>query len=363
MNVYSFHEKMETALILCDGYFGTSMGKTANGLVRHSERFRIVGVIDRSHSGMDAGEVLDGVSCGIPVYASLKVSLKELKKKPKFLIVGVAPIGGRLPTEFRPVIREAIKNRISIISGLHEFLSMDGEFSALAKRYRVKILDIRKEPQLEKMHQFRNLNKDIKTVRIPVLGTDSSIGKRTTALILVESLNKAGVKTVFVATGQTGLLQGARYGIPLDAIRGDYMVGELEHSIHTAYIVEKPKVIVIEGQGSISHPAYVCGTRAIIMASQPSGIILQHAPKREFRNFGKTKMKLPMPTVENEIKMLELFSSSKVIAITINHENMTMDEVNETVMEYEKKYGLSACDPLVHGLEKVVRRIRELYGV
>lgn len=354
---------MDTAILLCDGYFGSSMGKTANGLVRHSERFRIVGVIDRNNTGKDAGEVLDGVRKGIPVFGSLGSALRALKKRPKFLIVGVASIGGRLPKEFRPAIKEAIRNRINIISGLHEFLSLDTEFSALAKRHSVRIIDIRREPPLERMHQFRDLNRGIGAVRIPVLGTDSSIGKRTTALLLTEALNDAGIKTVFVATGQTGLLQGAKYGVPLDAIQGDYMVGELEHAIHTAYLKERPKVIVIEGQGSISHPAYVCGTRAIIMASQPLGMVMQHAPKRGIRNFGKKKMTIPMPSVEDEIKMLELFSSSKVIAITINHDNMGRKEVDATVKEYEERYCLPTCDPLFHGVEKIVRQIRELYAL
>src|SRR3990172_758133 len=141
------------------------------------------------------------------------------------------------------------------------------------------------------------------------------MGKGTTAILLTEALNATGVKAEFVATGQTGLLQGARYGVAIDSIKGDFMVGELESQIVKAYEENRPKVIVVEGQGSISHPAYVCGTRAILMASMPSGIVMQHAPARKMRSFRRDVVSWPMPQIEKEIQMLELFSDSKVLEI------------------------------------------------
>jgi uncharacterized NAD-dependent epimerase/dehydratase family protein len=354
---------METAIILCDGYFGSSMGKTANGLVRYSQRFKILGVIDRKHAGRDAGEVLGEGNKKIPVFRDVKDAIKLLDSKPEWLINGVASIGGMLPPEFRPHIKYAIENGIDIICGLHEFLGDDPEFGALAKKHGVRIVDIRKEPPLAKMHAFMNRCRNLPAIRIPVLGTDSSIGKRTTAIILADALSEAGIKAEFVATGQTGILQGSKYGIPLDAIQGDYMVGELENAIVAACESEKPKVVIIEGQGSISHPAYVCGTRAIINASSPSGIIMQHAPGRKIRNYKHDFLKLPMPDPAREIEMLEMSSGSKVIAITINHENMTDAETKKTIREYEDKFGLPVCDVLKDGCGKLVGRIRELYGL
>ena len=137
------------------------------------------------------------------------------------------------------------------------------------------------------------------------------------------------------------------------------MVGELEQAVVRAYSEEDPQVIIIEGQGAMSHPAYVCGTRAVITASQPSAIILQHAPGRIYRNFRKDELKLPMPDLEKEIKMLEMFSNAKVIAITLNHENMSEDEVEETVKEYEKKYGVPCCDIFRHGCRKLVEAVKK----
>ena len=354
---------METALVLCEGHFGAFGGKTANGLVRYSKRFRILGIIDSKKAGQDAGEVLGEGRKGIPIFSGIPDALNNLEKMPDFLIIGVASIGGMLPAEFRPVVKDAISRGIGVISGLHEFLADDDEFSAIAREHGVTITDIRKEPELSRMHQYMNRCAGLPVIRIPVLGTDSSIGKRTTAIILTEALNAAGIKTEFVATGQTGLLQGAKYGVPLDAIQGDYMVGELEHAIVSAYENEKPKVIIIEGQGSISHPAYVCGTRSIISASRPSGIIVQHAPGRKFRNYKRDMLTLPMPALADEIGMLELFSKSRVIAVTINHEGMTGGEVVKAVAECESSLGIPAADVLRDGCEKIVRRLRELYGL
>jgi uncharacterized NAD-dependent epimerase/dehydratase family protein len=350
----------EKALILCENSFGKYLGKTANGLVRHSERFEIIGVIDSAHAGKMAHEVVEGAKEDIRVYSDLKTALEDASK-PDFLIIGVATIGGMIPEEFRPVLIEAIKNNINIIAGLHEFLNDDPELSKLAKEHGVELIDIRKEPPLENMHQFSDLCKNLDTVRIPVLGTDSSIGKRTTAIELVKALNARGIKSVFVATGQTGLLQGAKFGVPLDSIQGDYMVGELEHAIIKAYEEEKPKVIVIEGQGSISHPAYVSGSRAIITASQPNGIVLQHAPGRKYRNYRKKLLNLPMPDLREEIDLIEIFSKAKVLGITINNESMSDDEVEDIMARYEDEFDLPACDILRHGCDKLVEQIKRIF--
>jgi uncharacterized NAD-dependent epimerase/dehydratase family protein len=167
-----------------------------------------------------------------------------------------------------------------------------------------------------------------------------------------------------VATGQTGLLQGSPYGVPLDSIKGDFMVGELESEIARAFDETRPRVLVVEGQGSVSHPAYVCGTRAIIMASMPSAILMMHAPARRTRTFRRDVVAWPMPTPEEEIEWLEFYAriagGGKVIGIGINHENMTRDQVEQTVRDYEAKYGMPTADPLWHGVGKFVERIKGL---
>jgi len=343
------------ALVLAEGAFGSAGGKTANGLVRYSRRFQIVGVIDSTKAGRDAGEVLDGVANGIPVVAGLT---EGLTLGAEALIVGVATFGGYIPPEFRPVIEHAIERGLDVVAGLHEYLNDDPEFVALAAAYNVRLEDVRKPRPLQELLQFSDRSRHLPCLRLPVLGTDGAIGKRTTAILLTEALNRAGVAATFVATGQTGILQGAEYGVPIDAIKGDFMVGELEGEIVRAYEETKAQVIVVEGQGSISHPAYVCGTRAICMAAMPQAIVLQHAPARAVRRFRSEVVQWPMPRVEDEIRMLEVFSPGKVIAITLNHEEMTREQVDGAARECEARYGLPTCDPLWHGVDKVVAAVR-----
>src|SRR5213592_408312 len=333
---------MERAVILCDGYFGQSTGKTANGLVRYSKRYLIVGVIDHTKTGRDAGDVLDGKPNGVPIVAVLKEAVET----------------------FRPIIREAIESRLNIVAGLHEYLNDDPEFAKLAEAHGVRLVDVRKPRPIRESKQFSDLSRKLPCLRIPVLGTDGAIGKRTTALLLTDALNAAGVPATFVATGQTGLLQGSAYGVPLDSIKADFMVGELESEIVRAYEEKRARVVVVEGQGSISHPAYVCGTRAIINAAMPSGIVMMHAPARATRSFRRDVAAWPMPTVGDEIEWLQFYTrpigGGNVVGIGINHENMTRDEVDVTVRTYEQKYGVPTADPLWHGCGKFVAAIQRM---
>ena len=348
---------MESAIILCEGGFGRTAGKTAAGLVRHSLRFKILGIVDSQTAGKDAGEVLDGRRNGLPIFASVEEALAGLTEKPDFMIIGVATIGGMLPDEFRAPVRTALEGGVSIMSGLHEWLADDEELKALAAQHGASIHDIRREPPLRKLHKYKGLAGGLDCIRIPVLGTDAAIGKRTTAILLTKALNERGIKTTFVATGQTGLLQGSRYGVPLDAIRGDYVVGELENAIVTACNEERPRLIVVEGQGALSHPAYVTGSRAIVSASQPQTVVLQHAPGRKHRTYTDKPPHLPMGTIEREMELIRVYGGCDVVGITLSHENLAREEVERLTREYEEKYGLPVCDVLVDGPDKIADAI------
>src|SRR2546427_637907 len=164
------------------------------------------------------------------------------------------------------------------------------------------LVDVGKPRPIGESKEFSDPARKLPCLRIRVLGTDGAIGKRTTALLLTDALIAAGAPAAFVATGQTGLLQGSAYGVPLDAIKADFMVGELESEVVRAYDETRARVIVVEGQGSISQPAYVCGTRAIIMASMPSAILIMHAPARKTRSFRRDVVAWPMPSVDEEIE-------------------------------------------------------------
>jgi len=363
---------LDNAIVYCEGAFGTLDGKTANGLVRYSEKYKIVGVIDSTKKGMDAGEVLDGVPNGIKIYGSLKEALEEIKEPVQYFIYGVAPNTPFLPRKDMKVIREAIRNKMNIVIGMMNFLSENSELMKEAKANGVKIFDIRKPPSMKKLHIFTGKIATVNTPVIAVLGTDTAVGKRTTAIILHNALKDAGVKSVFVATGQTGLMQGAKYGIALDAIPGDFLPGEVEHAVVSAYENEHPDIIVVEGQSALGHPAFI-GSYAIMKGARPDGVILVHAPTRKFYC---DYPDIPMTTLEREIKLVETVSDAlvfgiaikgkkhprkRVVGIAINHEGMDRESVMKKVEEYEKKFGIPVTDPLYFGVDKFVKKIKEVF--
>jgi uncharacterized NAD-dependent epimerase/dehydratase family protein len=141
-----------TAIVVCDGLFATAHAKTAHGLVRGTERYRILAVIDGPSAGRDAGEVLDGVRRGIPLYATIGDALRALPEKPDFCVVGVATSGGRVTAGLRALLFEAIEAKMSVVNGLHEFLSDDPEAVATAARRGVTIFDVRKTAPRTELH-------------------------------------------------------------------------------------------------------------------------------------------------------------------------------------------------------------------
>lgn len=343
-----------TAIVYCDGAFGTPNGKTANGLVRYTARYQVLGVIDSTLAGRDAGEILDGARANIPIFASLSEALASLASRPDFFVIGLAPDGGQLPSTARAAVGAAIAAGLHVDSGLHQFLGDDPEFAALAAAHQVRIRDVRRPPDRSQLHFFSGKIDQVKAPRLAVLGTDSAIGKRTTTVRLNQALNAAGIRSEMIGTGQTSWLQGVRYGLLLDSLINDFVTGEIEHAIYEAWINEHPEVILLEGQGSLAHPAYPGGFE-LIGAGRVDGVILQHAPSRRvydgFDNY-------PMGSLDREIQLIELLAQRPVIALTINHENMTREEVEETVAAYEQRYQRPTVDVLWHGCDKLVAAVR-----
>jgi uncharacterized NAD-dependent epimerase/dehydratase family protein len=339
------------AIVYCEGSFGTPTGKTANGLVRYTSRYKVLGVIDSTNAGQDAGEVLDNDPNGIPIFASIE---QALPLSPNYFVVGLAPDGGKLPESARVAVRKAIESGLNIDSGLHEFLSEDAEFAALVEKYQVRIRDVRRPPHRSQLHFFTGKIDKVTALKIAVLGTDSAIGKRTTAVKLNQALNEAGIRSELIGTGQTSWLQGVRYGILLDSLVNDFVTGEIEHAVYEAFINEQPQVILLEGQGSIAHPAYPGGFE-LIAAGRVDGIILQHAPARKFYDGFAN---YPMGSLDREISILELLAQKPVIALTINHEGMSDEEVKATIAEYQKRYQRPTTDVLKDGCGKLVDVIR-----
>ncbi len=342
-----------TAIVYCEANFNKTDGKTANGLVRYSERYQILSVIDSEQAGLDTGMVLDEWPNGIPVLADLQAALNNAGATPDYFVFGMAPTSGMLSPVERSLVLEAIALGMGIVNGLHEFLNDDPEFASAAALSGVEILDVRRPRTKKDLRMFSGAIDDVTCPRIAVLGTDGAIGKRTTATILTRALNDRGIKAVMVGTGQTGLIQGAKYGIALDAIPSQFCSGEMESTVVEAFEGENPDVIVVEGQGALSHPAYLTST-FILRGSRPQGVILQHAPARiKLGDFGS----MAMPTPESEINLIQTFADTKVIGLTINHENMTDAEITAAITLYELELGIPATDALTRSPERLVNMV------
>lgn len=338
----SFATRVPTAVVYCEGNFGQIDGKTANGLVRHSQAYRILSVIDSDCAGRDSGTLLDGVANGIPVLRDIDAALGHGTAAPETLIYGMAPSSGKLSAPDRKVVLKAIACGMNVVSGLHEYLGDDPEISAAAAKFDVTIRDIRKPRASKDMRLFDGSVAGVKAIRIAVLGTDCAIGKRTTATVLAKALNEQGIRTVLIGTGQTGLMQGAKYGVAMDAVPPQFCCGELERVIVAAAQGETPDVILIEGQGALSHPAF-CTSAFILRGSQPHAVILQHAPKRAHRCDFPT---MPMPDPANEIAIIQAFADTRVIGVTLNHEGMTDAELETAIADLPDKLGIPVTDAL-----------------
>lgn len=347
----------KTALIYCEKEFGLVDGKTAAGLVRHSEIYNVVGVIDSSLAGQDAGEALGDKKSHIPIFANLDESLNNLLEVPDCYIYGKAPLDTYISTEERYLILEAMEKGMDIINGLHQFFSEDQEFAHMAIQCNIQIKDIRKPPKLKDSHVFTGRISKVDVPVIAILGTDCACGKMTTAVELNKALNNLGLKSIMIATGQTSLMQGAMYGASMDALISQFAIGELEHAVVQAFERENPDIILVEGQSAVSHPAFMSSI-GILKGSVPDGVILQHPPARKFRcDFPD----LVMPTVESEIQLIEAISQSQVIAIALNHENLADEEILTIIKDYEDRFRLPTTDVLNYGCQKLIQILVEQF--
>lgn len=346
----------DRAIVYCEGAFGTPNGKTAHGLVRRTNRYQILSVIDSRHAGRDAAAVLDGTPGNIPLLPDLATAFEAAKGRATHLVIGLAPDGGRLPAPARETVLAAIRAGLNVDSGLHDFLSEDPELALAAREAGVTLRDVRKPPERSALHFFTGRIEEVTSFRVALLGTDSAVGKRTTAWILAEALSAAGISCEMIGTGQTAWMQGARYGIILDSLINDFVSGEIEHAVWTAWKEARPRAMIVEGQGSLMNPAYPGGFE-ILAAARPHAVVMQHAPARkEYDGFPG----YPLHPLEKQIEAVELLSGRPVVAVTLNHEGLTPEETRGAAASVTRSTGLPAVDCLLDGAGPLVEVLRPL---
>lgn len=341
------------AVIFCEAAFARDIGKTAHGLVRHTDRYDVVAVLDSTLAGGQASDVVRGAADDIPIVASVQ---EAVQLGAEYFVIGLAPEGGRLPDDYRAVVVQALERGMNIDSGLHDFLSEDAEFAALAAANGARIRDVRKPPPRSELHFFSGEIDAVRAKRVAVLGTDCALGKRTTSIMLVAALAQSGVTAELIGTGQTSWLQGVRYGILLDSIVNDFVGGELERAVVQADRNESPDVIVIEGQSSLTHPGGSGGFE-ILGSAKPHGVILVHAPaRRTYAGYDD----FPLAPPAAHIETIENLFGSRVIAMAINPEGIDDEAIPAAVAAAESEYGVPCCDPLTQGVDKLVQAVRSL---
>jgi uncharacterized NAD-dependent epimerase/dehydratase family protein len=341
------------ALVLTGGLLHTSDAKTAHGLIRESRRFNIVGFIDAANAGKDAGEVLDGQNRRLPIFATVD---EGLGLNPRYCLVGVATTGGRFPESMLEDIKIAIKNGLSIVNGLHDYLNGRPEMLELAQQFNVELIDIRKPKKRADLHFWTGEIRKLETPVIAILGTDCSLGKRTTTRFILKACDVNNIHAEMIYTGQTGWLQGSKYGFVFDSTLNDFVGGEMENAILTCARETQPDVILIEGQAALRNPSGPCGSEMLI-SGNAKHVVLVHAPKRKFYEHDPEWGAIP--DLESEIELIRLYGS-QVIAIALNTEDCTPEEAQALKQGFHERYKLPVMLPLQEGCDALIPLIRRL---
>jgi uncharacterized NAD-dependent epimerase/dehydratase family protein len=344
------------AIVLTNGVLHETDAKTAHGLIRGTERYEIAAVIDSVHAGKDAGEVLDGKHRKIPVYATVEDAVDNIADI-KYCIIGVATPGGVLPSHFLPILESCIRQRISLVNGLHEYLNDKPSFVALAKEFGTELIDVRKPKKREELHFWTSEIFSVDAPVVAVIGTDCALGKRTTCRLVRQACIDAGINAQMIYTGQTGWLQGGQYGFIFDSTLNDFISGELEHAIVSCWKATDADVILIEGQSGLRNPSGPCGSELLI-SGNAKHVILVHAPKRKY--FDHIPDWGTIHSLSSEIEMIKMYGS-KVIAIAINTEHCSDEEAFAFRQQYEDEFNIPALLPLQEGVEKIIPIIKSLH--
>jgi uncharacterized NAD-dependent epimerase/dehydratase family protein len=345
------------AIVLTGGYLDTSNAKTAHGLIRGTDRFNIVGVIDHIHPGRDAGEVLDGKRRNIPVYASIEEFANGGKEKATFCVVGVATKGGVIPPSLHDMLKEALQYNFNLVNGLHEYVSEIPDLAALAAQKGLEIIDVRKPKKFRDLHFWSGKIREVLCPKVAVLGTDCALGKRTTTRILVEAMRNAGYRAEMIYTGQTGWMQGAKYGFVFDSTLNDFISGEMEHAVTSCYRDLKPDIIFIEGQSSLRNPSGPAGAEWIVSANADA-VVLQHDPGRiHYKDMEFYPAKVASP--EQEIELIRMYGAPTV-ALTLNTAKTGEADARKLALDYERKLNLPVVLPLEDGVSKLVPVFEEM---
>jgi uncharacterized NAD-dependent epimerase/dehydratase family protein len=269
----------------------------------------------------------------------------------------VATKGGVIPPTLQKVLNEALNTGLNLVNGLHEYVSEIPELAKLARERGLEIIDVRKPKPVRELHFWSGKIKEVKCAKVAVLGTDCALGKRTTTRILVEAMQRAGYKAEMIYTGQTGWMQGAKYGFVFDSTLNDFISGEMEHAVHSCYMERKPDIIFIEGQSSLRNPSGPAGAEWIVSADADA-VVLQHDPlRKQYKSLEHYPAVVAEPA--DEIELIRMYGA-ETIALTLNTSSMTYEDANRECSRLERALNIPAVLPLEDGVERLVPLFEKL---
>ncbi|MGI8967936.1 MAG: DUF1611 domain-containing protein [Chloroflexota bacterium] len=330
--------------ILAEATLDFHHGKTAISLLRYVPH-EVVAVIDSTTAGTTTGEAL-GVGGDVPIVCDIG---QALAFQPTELLIGIAPRGGGLPASWRVQILAAIDAGLDVVSGLHYMLNDDAEFEAAALRRGVRLFDVREMP--DNLEVARLAPRRNGAHVITFVGSDCAVGKMTAALEVEAAARARGLRSSFVATGQTGIMLVGS-GVAVDRVIGDFMAGAVEHLVIQA--AEESDWVFVEGQGSLLHPGYSGVTLALLHGSAPDGMILVHPPHHDQIE----DYPVNVPPLDRLVKIYEEAASwvrpAKVVGIALNTRGLDDAETQRAIDDAEDRTGLPATDPVKFGGSRLV---------
>jgi uncharacterized NAD-dependent epimerase/dehydratase family protein len=347
----------ERYLIIAEGNFGPETSKTANSAIRYLPQ-RVVGVLDSTARGRTVTDVL-GFGGDIPIVRTID---DGFALNPSDLLIGIAPAGGQLPPEWRAWIMAGLERGLGVWNGLHTFLSSDPEIAAKARQNGARIVDARRPPSGLRVSDGRA--REVDALVVLSVGSDCNVGKMTAQLELVRGLEARGLRTSFAATGQTGILI-AGWGIAVDAVVADFIGGATEQLVLEG--ARNADVVLVEGQGSLIHPAYSGVTLGLLHGACPAAMILCHQSSRTMiGDYGGREPWVPIPPLAELVRIYEEaarpVSPSRVIGIALNTYDLGEREARAACERAMSETGLPATDPvrfdaapLVDALERAAR--------
>ena len=352
-------------IALVEGGFNMLEAKTLIGIIRYSTKFNVSCIIDSTNSGLNSDDIIGFGK--IPIVSSLQIALQKSKECNiviDSLLLGTAPRGGILPESWRTIIIDAMKHKLNIINPLHHMFNEDKEFKNTSLENAVTMWDVRKQ-QIPNRVPDLSAHK-LKENIILTVGTDCNVGKMTSAININNKLNDEGYNSVFVPTGQTGILIEG-WGTSVDEIICDFASGISEALVLKGSElckkkgVEEVSFIIVEGQGSLIHPCYSGVTLSLLHGVAPDALILcHHCTRTHIRRFT-----VPIPPLNEYIDIHNSLTKNikpcPIIAISLNTTGLSDEEAKNEIERVSNETGLPTTDPIRYDSSIITETIKHFF--